>query len=74
MWPTIPLEEFLANPLATIREIASSEKIFFITENGEPILDVRPYRKAPIEKLRGSVIYAGDIVSPLNPDDGDPLP
>jgi hypothetical protein len=65
MWPTISLEKFLANPLAAIREIAASEKIFILTENGEPILDVRPYRSGPDEKLRGSVLYSGDIVSPV---------
>lgn len=65
MWPTISLEEFLANPLATIREIAASEKVFIITDGGEPILDVRPYRTVPLEKLRGSVAYCGDIASPV---------
>ncbi|NVD74116.1 hypothetical protein D0T25_16770 [Duganella sp. BJB488] len=74
MWPTIPLEKFLENPLAVIREIAASEKIFFITENGKPILDVRPYRSVPIEKLRGSVIYSGDIVSALEPAGYEPSP
>ncbi|MRW93394.1 hypothetical protein GJ699_25725 [Duganella sp. FT80W] len=64
MWPTMSLEEFLANPLAAIREIAASEKIYFITENGEPILDVRPWRSGPDEKLRGSVLYCGDVVTP----------
>ncbi|TFW23418.1 type II toxin-antitoxin system Phd/YefM family antitoxin [Duganella callida] len=65
MWPTISLDEFLANPLAAIREIAASQQIFLITENGKPILDVRPYRSGPDEKLRGSVIWSGDIVSPV---------
>ncbi|MTV38855.1 hypothetical protein [Duganella radicis] len=65
MWPTMTLEAFLANPLAAIREIASSKKVYFITENGEPILDVRPWRSVPIEKLRGSVIYCGDVVTPV---------
>ncbi|WP_373989328.1 type II toxin-antitoxin system Phd/YefM family antitoxin [Duganella sp. BuS-21] len=65
MWPTISMEEFLANPLAALREISSSQKVLIITENGEPILDVRPYRTVPIEKLRGSLAYCGDIVSPV---------
>ncbi|MYN26581.1 hypothetical protein [Duganella levis] len=65
MWPTISLEEFLKNPLAAIREIAASEKVFILTENGEPILDIRPYRTGPDERLRGSVRYYGDIVAPV---------
>ena len=65
MWPTISLEEFLNNPLAALREIAASEKVFILTENGQPILDIRPWRSCPDEKLRGSVIYCGDIVSPV---------
>lgn len=65
MWPTMTLEEFLANPLAAIREIAASEKVFILTENGEPILDMRPWRSVPIEELRGSVIYCGDVVTPV---------
>lgn len=66
MWPTISLEEFMKNPLAAIREIAASEKVFIMTDNGEPILDIRPYRTGPDERLRGSVIYSGDIVSPVD--------
>jgi hypothetical protein len=65
MWPTISLEEFLANPLAAIREIAASEKVFIITEKGKPILDVRPWRAGTIEELRGSVLYCGDVVTPV---------
>jgi hypothetical protein len=59
------LEEFLANPLAAIREIASSEKVFILTENGKPILDVRPWRAGPLEELRGSITYCGDVVTPV---------
>ena len=65
MWPTISLEDFLANPLAAIREMAAAERVVLITENGKPILDIRPYRTGPDEKLRGSVTYCGDIVSPI---------
>lgn len=65
MWPTMTLEAFLANPLAAIREIAASEKVFILTENGEPILDMRPWRSVPIEELRGSIIYCGDVVTPV---------
>jgi hypothetical protein len=65
MWPTISLEELPANPCAAIHEIAASEKVFLLTENGQPILDIRPYRTVLAEKLRGSVVYCGDIVSPV---------
>ena len=41
MWPTISLEEFLKNPLVAIREITASEKVFILTDNGKPILDIR---------------------------------
>jgi hypothetical protein len=59
------LEEFLKNPRAAIQEIAASEKVFILTENGEPILDIRPWRSCPDENLRGSVVYCGDIISPV---------
>ncbi|MET0267293.1 MAG: hypothetical protein ABW202_16975 [Duganella sp.] len=47
MWPTISLEEFLANPQLAVRKIASSSEVYLITENGKPILDIRPHNAEP---------------------------
>lgn len=68
MWPTISLEEFLANPQLAVRKIASSSEVYLITENGKPILDIRPYRSVPNETMRGSVQAEADILSPIEPD------
>ena len=68
MWPTIALEEFLADPQKVLNKIAASSDIYFITENGKPIPDIRPFRSVPNEKMRGSVLAEGDIVSPIEAD------
>lgn len=68
MWPTIALEEFLADPQKALKKIAASSDIYFITENGKPILDIRSFRSVPNEKMRGSVLAEGDIVSPIEAD------
>lgn len=73
MWPTISLEEFLANPQMALRKIASSSEVYLITENVKPILDVRPYRSVPDETLRGSVQAETDILSPIEPDGYPPF-
>lgn len=55
-------------PAEGAKKIAASSDIYFITENGKPILDIRPFRSVPNEKMRGSVLAEGDIVSPIEAD------
>lgn len=68
MPPTITLEEFLAAPQQMLRKIAASNAVVFITDQGQPILDVRPFRRVPDETLRGSVLSQDDVLTPIEPD------
>ena len=62
MWPTIALEEFLADPQKALKKIAASSDIYFITENGKPILDIRPHSAEPPERTSSSKTLTNGVI------------
>jgi prevent-host-death family protein len=68
--PSIGAGEFKAKCLQLLDEVAASRKPLVITKFGKPVARVVPM--PPAVKLRGalkgSVLYEGDIVSPLDND------
>lgn len=66
--PSIGAGEFKAKCLQLLDEVAASRKPLIITKFGKPVARVVPM--PPAVKLRGalkgSVLYEGDIVSPLD--------
>ena len=68
--PSIGAGEFKAKCLQLLDEVAASRKPLVITKFGKPVARIVPM--PPAVKLRGalkgSVLYEGDIVSPLDND------
>jgi prevent-host-death family protein len=62
--------EFKAKCLQLLDEVAASRQPFVITKHGKPVAKLVPM--PPAVKLRGAlagtVLYEGDIVSPLEND------
>ena len=64
--------QFKAKALELFREVESTGGTMIITDNGQPTIEVRPYRKVdrnPLEILRGSVTEYQDPMEPV--DEGD---
>ncbi len=66
---TIKAYEFKAPCLQLMDDVAESGQSITITKNGRPISQLIPYRHKPktlYGALRGSIIIAKDIGSPLD--------
>lgn len=66
---TIAVGEFKAKCLALVEEVRSRGERVLITKRGEPVAEVipiRPRKSIKDHELRGSVIYEGDLLSPID--------
>lgn len=64
--------EFRVKLFEIIRNIESSNERIIITDNGKPVLEVRPVRddkRKPLDILRGSLIRFDDPTKSINIDD-----
>lgn len=64
---TIPASEFKAKCLQLLDEVARTREPLIVTKFGEPVAQLVPMApKAELfGALKGSVVYEGDIISPL---------
>jgi len=65
---TIPAGEFKAKCLKLLDQVAAERKTLVITKHGKPVAEVIPIReqKSLFGAMKGSVLYMGDIISPLD--------
>ena len=60
--------EFKAKCLKIMDEVAASGETVVITKNGIPITELVPAKRRPrplFGAMKGSVVYMGDVVSPI---------
>ena len=65
---TIKASEFKAKCLKIMDEVAASDETVVITKNGIPITELVPAKRRPrtlFGAMKGSVVYMGDVVSPI---------
>jgi prevent-host-death family protein len=62
---TIPAGEFKAKCLALMDEVAATGDEIVITKRGKPVARLSAEQPRQATDLSGSVIFEGDIVSPL---------
>jgi prevent-host-death family protein len=62
---TISAGEFKAKCLALMDEIAASGDQLVITKRGRPVARLSPEPPFVVPDMRGTILYEGDIVSPL---------
>jgi prevent-host-death family protein len=66
---TIAAGEFKAKCLGLLDEVARTGHSLMVTKRGRPVARLVPVKKPPRRRgapLEGSVLYEGDIVSPLD--------
>lgn len=65
---TVPISEFKAKCLSLLQELHDNNGTLIITKHGKPFVEVRTCGKdldTTLEKFRGSLIYAGDLIRPI---------
>jgi prevent-host-death family protein len=65
---TIPAGEFKAKCLKLLDKVAQDRQPLIITKHGKPVAQVVPVsaEKNIIGAMRGSVLWEGDIISPID--------
>lgn len=65
---TIPAGEFKSKCLKLLDEVAERRKTLVITKRGRPVAQLipMPARKSLFGAMKGSVIWMGDIISPID--------
>jgi len=60
---TITISEFNSNINYYLEELVKKKQNLIVTKDGEPYFKVSPFQN---NKLKGSIAFEGDIVSPIN--------
>lgn len=65
---TVPAGEFKAKCLKMIDEVAEKGKPIVVTKRGKPLVKVIPIPSQAdfVGSMRGSVLWEGDIISPID--------
>ena len=60
--------EFKARCLKLLDEVAQTRQPLIITKHGKPVAQLTPLppKKSPFGLMAGSVLYEGDIISPID--------
>jgi len=70
MQATIAAGEFKSKCLKLLDQVAEERQTLVITKHGKPVAQVTPMPAKewvdPIGAMRGSVIWEGDIISPID--------
>jgi prevent-host-death family protein len=68
MATTIPAGEFKAKCLKLLDKVAEDRQPLIITKHGKPVAQVvpMPSERNIIGAMRGSVLWEGDIISPID--------
>lgn len=71
---TLPISKFKATCLAVLKDVNRQKKRVIITKRGKPIAEIIPVDNQKKEKpLKETVLFIGDIVSPVSQDDWEIL-
>lgn len=68
--------EFLEQPGEWLQKIAASGESIVLMDDGSPVAELRPIRPKhylPDDTLHGTVLYQGDLISPIEPDGYKPF-
>lgn len=68
MTRTMKASEFKAKCLSVLDEVQNSRATIVLTKRGRPVAQIGPVRQKPkalFGAMRGSVVFEGDIVSPV---------
>lgn len=66
---SVPATEFKTHCLALLEEVRETRQSLLVTRHGRPVVEISPYAAKDTSQtnpLKGSVLYQGDIVSPVD--------
>ena len=66
---TIPAGVFKAKCLQLLDEVAETLETLIVTKHGKPVAQIVPLPRANVDiigAMKGSVLWEGDIISPLD--------
>jgi prevent-host-death family protein len=69
MTKTMKASECKAKFLGVLDEVAATHEEVIVTKNGKPVAQIVPFVEKPksiIGALKGSVLYMGDLESPID--------
>jgi prevent-host-death family protein len=71
---TLSVSKFKATCLSVLEDVKKQKKKVLITKRGEPIAEIIPvdHKKKDIP-LKDTVVFIGDIISPVAEDDWEAL-
>jgi len=71
---TLSVSEFKAKCLSVLQDVDKQKKRIIITKRGKPIAEVIPHESEDKEvPLEDTVIFMGDIISPVAEEDWEVL-
>lgn len=65
---TMTATAFKARCLSVLDEVESTRRPVVVSKRGRPVARIVPAQDSDSSDLRGSVIWAGDLVSPVGDD------
>jgi len=66
---SVPATEFKARCLTLLKEVRETHRALLITRHGRPVVEICPYVPKDAEHvnpLKGSVVYQGDLILPID--------
>ena len=66
---SVPATEFKAHCLALLEEVRETRQPLLVTRHGRPVVEISPYAPkgdAQTNPLKGSILYEGDLISPID--------
>lgn len=63
---SVPAVKFKAQCLALLDEVERTSRPIIVTKRGRPVAQVAPLPARKRPKLKGSIVFQGDLVSPLD--------
>ena len=66
---TVPATEFKAHCLALLEEVRETRQPLLVTRHGKPVVEISAYvpkDAVRMNPLKGSIVFQGDLVSPLD--------
>jgi len=65
---TVPAAEFRRHCLALLEEVRQTRQSLLVTRHGKPVAQISPYiprEHESVNPLKGSILYQGDLVAPI---------
>ncbi len=65
---TVPATEYKQHCLALLEEVRQTRQSLLVTRHGKPVAEISPYvprERDSVNPLKGSILYQGDLVAPI---------